>query len=195
MSTEKTWMPGLTDQWADAVRTAEAVLSTCDLDDRAKRLRAAFPEVFADDFVAATWKSGDSDDVWAEFLRVARMGGASIMATQSGVTYSGSVSAANDDYIHIGCTSIETPALWIPQWGGCDGWTATVTAPIDPTGGDPVVMAITERSISPRIMFRARDGRWVTARDAVIGAWGTEELSGITRLTPETVAELMGGAS
>lgn len=101
MSTEKTWRPGLTDQWAEAVRTAEA-----------------------------------------------------------------------------GCTT-----------------TVTATAPIDPTGGDPVVMAIIEGCISHRIMFRARDGRWVTARDAMIGAWDTAELSGITRLTPETVAELMGGAS
>ena len=193
MSTEKTWRPGLTDQWAEAVRTAEAGLSTCDLDDRAKRLRAAFPEVFADDFDAATWTSGDSDDVWAEFLRVARMEGASVIATQSGVTHSGSVSAADDDHIAIGCTSIGNPTLSIPQWGA--GWTATVTAPIDQTGGDPVVMAIIEGCISHRIMFRARDGRWVTARDAMIGAWDTAELSGITRLTPETIAELMGGAS
>ena len=194
MSTEKTWLPGLTGQRAEAVRTAEAGLSNCNLDVCAKRLRDAFPEVFADDdFVTATWKPGDSDDVWAEFRRVARMEGASIMATQSGVTYSGSVAAANDDHISIRCTSIGNPTLSIPQWGA--GWTATVTAPIDPTGGDPVVMAIIEGCISHRIMFRARDGRWVTARDAMIGAWDTAELSGITRLTPETIAELMGGAS
>ena len=157
-------------------------------------IRNAFPEAFGDP-VTATWKSGDSDDVWADLLRVARMDGASIMATQSGVTYSGLVHAVHGDRISIGCTSIGAPALTIPLWGV--DWTITVTAPkpADPTGGDPVVLARASNPDYKRVYFLAEDGTWSSVRGSFTGMWPTGRLYDIERLSAQTIAELMGGAS
>ena len=160
-----------------------------------KEIRNAFPEVFADDRVTATWKSGDSDDVWAELLRVARMDGASVVGTQSGVTYSGPVFAAHSSHISIGCTTTGRPALAITPRGA--DWTITVTAPkpVDPTGGDPVVRASLVTFVDDKkcIFFRARDGRWTGVCGSERGTWGTAELAEIERLSAQTIAELMGG--
>ena len=161
-----------------------------------KEIRNAFPEVFADDRVTATWKSGDSDDVWAELLRVARMDGASVVGTKSGVTYSGLAVAAHSDHISIGCTSTGGSALALAPWGV--DWAITVTAPkpVDPTGGDPVVRASLVTFVDDKkcIFFRARDGRWTGVCGSERGTWGTAELAEIERLSAQTIAELMGGA-
>ena len=115
---------GLTEVQKEAVRSIERkFLARGGL---ATEIRNAFPEAFGD-LVTATWKSGDSDETWADLLRVACMDGASVVGTQSGVTYSGPVFAAHSDRISIGCTSTGRSALAIPQWGV--DWTITVTAP------------------------------------------------------------------
>ena len=72
--------------------------------------------------------------------------------------------------------------------------------PEQPTGGDPVVRAslVTHLPSLARkkcIFFRARDGRWSRACDSERGMWGTAELADIERLSAQTIAELMGGAS
>ena len=140
--------------------------------------------------VTAKWESGDSDETWADLLRVACMDGASVVGTQSGVTHSGLVFAAQHD-----CVLVGTPGISIPPWGV--GWTVTVTAPkaVDPTGGDPVVRAsfVTLVDSQKCIFFRAQDGRWSRACDSERGIWPTDELVDIERLSSQTIAELMGG--
>lgn len=186
---------GLTEVQKEAVRSIESKFLT--RGGISTEIRKTFPEVFADDRVTATWKSGDSDDVWAELLRVACMDGASVMGTQSGVTYSGLVVAAHSDHISIGCTSTGRPALAIPHRGV--DWTVTVTAPkpVDPTGGDPVVRASLVAFVGYKkcIFFRAQDGRWSRECGSERGMWGTAELAEIGRLSAQTIAELIGGAS
>ena len=181
---------GLTKVQKEAIRSAWATLTVRGSDVSAVVLRDAFPEVFAGDLVSATWKSGDSDDVWAELLRVARMDGAHVVGTQSGVTHSGLVFAAQHD-----CVLVGTPGISIPLWGV--GWTVTVAAPkpADPTGGDPVVRASLVNFFDDKksIFFRARDGRWSRACDSERGTWTTSGLTGIERLSAQTIAELMGG--
>ena len=158
-------------------------------------IRNDIPEAFADDLVTAKWKSGDSDETWAELLRVACMEGAHVVGTQSGVTYSGLVFAAHSDSISIGYTSTGGSALVIPRWGV--DWTITATAPkpADPTGGDPVVRASLVAFVDDKqyIFFRAQDGRWSKACDPERGMWDTGQLTGIERLSAQTIAELMGG--
>ena len=116
---------GLTEVQKEAVRSIESRFLTGG--GISTEIRKTFPEVFADDRVTARWKSGDSDDVWAELLRVACMDGASVVGTQSGVTYSGPVFAAHSNHISIGCTTTGGPALAITPRGA--DWAITVTAP------------------------------------------------------------------
>ena len=185
---------GLTGVQKEAIRSAWATLTVRGSNVSAGVLRDAFPEVFADDLVSATWESGDSYDTWADLLRVACMDGASVVGTQSGVTYSGLVFAAHSDHISIGCTSTGRSALAIPQLGV--DWTITVTAPkpADPTGGDPVVEASVVGDATRRVFFRAEDGKWVTGRDCKFGVRTTENLRDVKRLSAQTIAELTGGA-
>ena len=186
---------GLTGAQKEAVRSIESKFLT--RGGISTEIRKTFPEVFADDRVTARWKSGDSDDVWAELLRVACMDGAHVVGTQSGVTYSGLAVAAHSDHISIGCTSTGSVVLAITPWGV--DWTITVTAPkpADPTGGDPVVRASLVTSVDYKkcIFFRAQDGQWSRALDSDRGMWGTTQLAEIERLSAQTIAELMGGAS
>ena len=184
---------GLTEVQKEAVRSAWAALTACGSDVSAGILREALLEVFADDLVTATWESGDSDETWADLLRVACMDGASVVGTQSGVTYSGMVFAAHSDHISIGCTSTGRPSLAITQWGV--DWTVTVTAPkpADPTGGDLVVLARAGNPDYKRVYFLAEDGTWSPVRGSFTGLWPTGRLSGIERLSAQTIAELMGG--
>ena len=186
---------GLTEAQKEAVRSAESKFLAGGR--ISKEIRNAFPEAFADDLVTVKWKSGDSDDVWAELRRVARMDGAHVVGTHSGVTYSGLVVAAHSDHISIGCTSTGRSALALTPWGV--DWTITVTAPkpADPTGGDPVVRASLVTCIDYKkcIFFRAQDGRWSRACDSERGMWDTSGLAEIERLSAQTIAELMGGAS
>ena len=190
---------GLTEAQKGAIRSAWATLTVRGHDVSAGVIRDACPEVFADDRVTVTWKSGDSDDVWAELLRVACMDGASVVGIQGGVTYSGMVFAAHSDQISIGCTSTGGPALAITPWGV--DWTVTVTVtapkPVDPTGGDPVVRASLVAFVDYKkcIFFRAQDGLWSRSCGSERGMWGTAELAEIERLSAQTIAELMGGAS
>ena len=182
---------GLTEVQKEAVRSIESkflargAIST--------EIRKTFPEAFAD-LVTVKWKSGDSDDVWAELLRVARMDGAHVVGTQSGVTYSGLAVAAHSDHIYIGCTSTGRAALALTPWVDL---TITVTAPkpVDPTSGDPVVEASVVGVASRRVFFRAEDGKWATGRDCKFGIRTTESLADVKRLSAQTIAELMGGAS
>ena len=184
---------GLTEAQKEAVRSIESKflargrIST--------EIRKTFPEAFAD-LVTVKWKSGDSDDVWAELLRVARMDGAHVVGTQSGVTYSGLAVAAHSDHIYIGCTSTGRAALALTPWVDL---TITVTAPkpVDPTGGDPVVRASLVAFVDYKkcIFFRAQDGLWSRECGSERGMWGTAELAEIERLSAQTIAELMGGAS
>ena len=77
--------------------------------------------------------------------------------------------------------------------------------PVDPTGGDPVVLARvdgdTNRRVLPRavdgkrVLFRGEDGSWSGIRGAIAGVWPTERLYDIERLSSQTIAELMGGAA
>ena len=191
---------GLTEAQKEAVRSIEGKFLA--RGGISTEIRMAFPEAFADDRVTVTWKSGDPDEKLAELLRVARMEGASVVGTQSGVTYSGLAVAAHSDHISIGCTSTGRPALAITQRGV--DWTITVTAPkpVDPTGGDPVVLASddTSRRIlgakdGKRVIFRAKDGKWAHVRGSIAGVWPTDSLADIERLSAQTIAELMGGAS
>ena len=183
---------GLTEAQKEAVRSIESKFLA--RGGISTEIRTTFPEAFADDLVAVKWKSGDSDDVWAELRRVARMDGAHVVGTQSGVTYSGLAVAAHSDHIAIGCTSTGRSALALTPWGD---WTITVTAPkpVDPTGGDPVVEARVVGDATRRVFFRAEDGKWVTGRDCKFGAWTTENLIDVKRLSAQTIAELVGGAS
>ena len=187
---------GLTEAQKEAVRSIEGKFLA--RGGISTEIRMAFPEAFADDRVTVTWKSGDSDDVWAELLRVARMDGAHVVGTQSGVTYSGlAVAAHSNNHISIGCTTTGRPALAITPRGA--DWTVTVTAPkpVDPTGGDPVVRASLVAFVDYKkcIFFRAQDGLWSRSCGSERGMWGTAELAEIERLSAQTIAELMGGAS
>ena len=185
---------GLTEAQKEAVRSIESKFVT--RGGISTEIRKTFPEAFADDLVTVKWKSGDSDDVWAELLRVARMDGAHVVGTKSGVAYSGLVVAAHSDHISIGCTSTGTPALALTPWAD---WTVTVTAPkpADPTGGDPVVRASIAAFADDKkcIFFRAQDGLWSRGCGSERGMWVTAELADIERLSAQTIAELMGGAS
>ena len=184
---------GLTEAQKEAVRSIEGKFLA--RGGISTEIRMAFPEAFADDRVTVTWKSGDSDDVWAELLRVARMDGAHVVGTQSGVTYSSRLPAAHSDHVSIGCTSTGRPALAITQRGV--DWTITVAAPkpVDPTGGDPVVRASLVAFVDYKkcIFFRAQDGLWSRSCGSERGMWGTAELAEIERLSAQTIAELMGG--
>lgn len=185
---------GLTEAQEEAVRSIESKFLA--RGGISTEIRMTFPDAFADDLVAVKWKSGDSDDVWAELRRVARMDGAHVVGTQSGVTYSGLAVAAHSDHIAIGCTSTGRSALALTPWGD---WTITVTAPkpVDPTGGDPVVRASLVAFVDDKkcIFFRAQDGLWSRACDSERGMWVTAELAEIERLSAQTIAELMGGAA
>ena len=156
-------------------------------------IRNDIPEAFADDLVTAKWKYGYSDEKRTELLRVARMEGAHAVAVADGVTYSGAVSEVSEvslDHIIIGGAGLTLP-LWRI------GWTITATAPkpADPTGGDPVVRASLVAFVDDKqyIFFRAQDGRWSKACDPERGMWDTGQLTGIERLSAQTIAELMGG--
>ena len=183
---------GLTEAQKEAVRSIESKFLA--RGGISTEIRNAFPEAFADDLVTVKWKSGDSDDVWAELLRVARMDGAHAVAECHGVTYSGPVDAAHSDHIAIGRTSTGRSALALTPWVD---WTITVTAPkpADPTGGDPVVRASLVAFVVDKkcIFFRAQDGRWSRGCGSERGMWGTSGLTDIERLSAQTIAELMGG--
>ena len=159
-------------------------------------LRDAFPEVFGDNIVTVTWKSGDPEEKLADLLRVARMEGAHAVAVVDGVTHSGSVEVRRDsfDYPYLAIGDAGVPRN---VWFYDPGWTITVTAPkpADPTGGDPVVLARSSNPDYKRVYFLAEDGKWVTGRDYKFGVWTTENLIDVERLSAETIAELMGGAS
>ena len=148
-------------------------------------IRNDIPEAFADDLVTAKWKYGYSDEKRTELLRVARMEGAHAVAVVDGVTYSGAVSEVDVDRIIIGA-----PGFRLPLWQ--IGWTITATAPADPTGGDPVVLAAVIYT-DKRVLFRAEDGRWSNVRGATAGVWSADSLTEIERLSAQTIAELMGG--
>ena len=152
-------------------------------------IRNDIPEAFADDLVTAKWKYGYSDEKRTELLRVARMEGAHAVAVADGVTYSGAVSEVSEvsvDHIIIGGAGLTLPLWQI-------GWTITATAPkpADPTGGDPVVLAAVIYT-NKRVLFRAEDGKWSNVRGATGGAWSTDDLTEIERLSAQTIAELMG---
>ena len=140
--------------------------------------------------MTAKWKYGYSDEKRTELLRVARMEGAHAVAVADGVTYSGAVSEVDVDRIIIGGAGLTLPLWQI-------GWTITATAPkpADPTGGDPVVRASIVAFVDDKqyIFFRAQDGRWSKACDPERGMWDTGQLTGIERLSAQTIAELMGG--
>ena len=176
---------GLTEAQKAAVRSIESKFLA--RGRISMEIRNAFPEAFGD-LVTAKWKFGDSDEKMAELLRVARMEGAHVVAVVDGVTHSGSVSKVGVDHIIIGGTGFTLPLWQI-------GWTITVAAPkpADPTGGDPVVRASLDNQKC--IFFRAQDGRWSMACDPERGMWGTGSLTGIERLSAQTIAELMGGAA
>lgn len=185
---------GLTEVQKEVVRTAWATLDVRGHDVSAGVLRDAFPDAFADDLVSARWKSGDPDEKLAELLRVAEMDGAHAVIERGGVTHSGSVEVRRD--------STDYPYLAAPYrvrfcYPGC---TITVTAPkpVDPTGGDPVVLAHGSNPSNPsnpdyrRVYFRAEDGTWSSVRGSLTGMWPTERLYDIERLSAQTIAELMG---
>ena len=178
---------GLTEVQKGAVRSIESKFLT--RGGLAMEIRNAFPEAFGD-LVTATWKYAYPYEKLAELLRVARMEGAHAVAAVDGVTHSGAVSKVGVDHIIIGGTGFTLPLWQI-------GWTVTVAAPkpADPTGGDPVVRASLVNFIDDKkyIFFRAQDGRWSRACDSERGMWGTESLTGIERLSAQTIAELMGG--
>lgn len=186
---------GLTEVQKEAVRSIEGKFLA--RGGISTEIRMAFPEVFADDRVAATWKSGDSDEKLAELLRVVRMEGAHVVATRGGVTRSGNVHHVERSFhIHLG-DAITEAIVDLSLSGSTIAATAPKPKPVDPTGGDPVVRAsiVTFVVAKKCIFFRARDGRWSRACDSERGTWGTAELAEIERLSAQTIAELMGGAS
>ena len=148
-------------------------------------IRNAFPEAFGD-LVTATWKSGDPEEVRDELLRVAEMEGAHVTATRYGATRSGNVHHVERSVrIHLGAISGEVVIDLL-----LGGWTITVTAPADPTGGDPVVLAAVIYT-DKRVIFRAEDGKWSNVRGATAGVWSADSLTKIERLSAQTIAELM----
>ena len=183
---------GLTEAQKEAVRSAESKFLAGGR--ISKEIRNAFPEVFADDLVTVKWKSGGDT---AELLRVAEMEGAHAVAVVDGVTHSGSVKvrhASGYPYLAIGGAGAQRSV-----WFYGPGLTITVTAPkpADPTGGDPVVRASIAAFADDKkcIFFRAQDGLWSRGCDSERGMWDTSELADIERLSAQTIAELMGGAS
>ena len=124
------------------------------------------------------------------------MEGAFIVAEKGGVKITGRVDHIRTppDFIRIGYGEWEF-RLADP------GWTITVTAPkpkpVDPTGGDPVVLAHGSNPSNPsnpdyrRVYFRAEDGTWSSVRGSLTGMWPTERLYDIERLSAQTIAELM----
>ena len=177
---------GLTEVQKEAVRSIESKFLT--RGGLATDIREAFPEAFADDLVTAKWEYGYSDEKRTELLRVARMEGAHAVAVVEGVTHSGAVSEVGPGLCRLGGTGFTLP-LWQA------GWTVTVTAPkpADPTGGDPVVLALAANEIKKRVLFRAEDGTWGVFRGSEQGAWITSDLAEIERLSSQAIAELMGG--
>ena len=184
---------GLTEVQKGAVRSMwRATEGFAETTDEADNLCALFPEAFPDDLATVTWKSGDSDEQRNELTRVAKMEGAHVTATRCGATRSGNVHHVERSIrIHLGATSDE---VVIDLRLG--GWTITVTAPkpADPTGGDPVVLAAVIYT-NKRVLFRAEDGKWSNVRGATAGVWSADSLTEIERLSAQTIAELMGGAS
>ena len=178
---------GLTGVQKEAVRSIESKFFT--RGGISTKIRDAFPEAFGD-LVTATWDPCDPDASPSELLRVAEMEGAHVTATRYGATRSGNVHRVERSVrIHLGIISDEVVIDLL-----LGGWTITVTAPkpVDPTGGDPVVLAV-DASAKKRVLFRAEDGNWSTFRGRAGGAWMTDDLSAIERLKPEPIAELMGG--
>ena len=118
---------GPTEVQKEAIRSAWATLDVRGHDVSAGILRGAFPEAFADDLVTAKWESAEDT---AEFLRVASLMGARVVAVRDGVTVTGPISS-----------HIRLAKQWL--FGLCDGgqrefdlsflddagWTITVTAP------------------------------------------------------------------
>lgn len=185
---------GLTEVQKEAVRSIESKFLT--RGGISTEIRKTFPEVFADDRVTVTWKSGDSDEKRNELMRVAKMEGAHVTATRYGATRSGNVHHVERSIrIHLGIFSGEVVVDLL-----LGGWTVTITAtapkPVDPTGGDPVVRAslVAFADYKKCIFFRAQDGRWSRECGSERGMWGTDELAEIGRLSAQTIAELMGGA-
>ena len=114
---------GLTEAQKEAVRSIESKFLT--RGGLATEIRNALPEAFADDLVTAKWKSSDSDEKWADLLRVACMDGASVVATRCGATRSGNVHHVERSIrIHLGLISGEVVIDLL-----LGGWTITVTAP------------------------------------------------------------------
>lgn len=188
---------GLTEVQKEAVRSIESKFLT--RGGISTEIRKTFPEVFADDRVTVTWKSGDSDEKRSELMRVAKMEGAHVTATRYGATRSGNVHHVERSIrIHLGIFSDEVVVDLL-----LGGWTVTVTItvtapkPVDPTGGDPVVRASHVTFVDDKkcIFFRAQDGLWSRACGSERGMWSTAELAEIERLSAQTIAELMGGAS
>ena len=184
---------GLTEAQKEAVRSIESKFVT--RGGISTEIRKTFPEAFADDRVTVKWKSGGDT---AELLRVAEMEGAHAVAEWHGVTHSGPAKVRRDavDYQYLAIGDAVAP---YHLWFHYPDWTITVTAPkpADPTGGDPVVRASLVSCIDYKkcIFFRAQDGRWSRACDSERGMWDTSGLADIERLSAQTIAELMGGAS
>ena len=75
-------------------------------------------------------------------------------------------------------------------------WVWSPSRSTEAAAGDPVVEAtLGAGDATWRVFFRAEDGKWVTGRDCKFGVWTTENLIDVKRLSAETIAELMGGAS
>ena len=183
---------GLTEAQKGAVRSIESKFLT--RGGIATDIRNALPEAFADDLVTAKYSSGDPEEVRDELLRVAEMEGAHAVAKGRGVTHAGSVEVRRGT---TGCPFLtlgnETDSYHVLF--SRPGWTITVTAPkpADQTGGDPVVLALVADEIKKRVIFRAEDGTWAAFRGSDQGAWITSDLAEIERLSPQAIAELMGG--
>ena len=185
---------GLTEAQKEAARSTESKFLAGGR--ISKEIRNAFPEAFADDLVTVKWKSGDSDEKLAELLRVTEMEGAHAVAEGHGATHSGPAKVRRDAVETLAIGDAVAPYhIWFYD----PGWTITVTAPkpADPTGGDPVVRASLVAFVDYKkcIFFRAQDGRWSRECGSERGMWGTAELAEIGRLSAQTIAELMGGAS
>ena len=178
---------GLTEAQKEAVRSIESKFFT--RGGLAADIRDAFPEAFGD-LVTATWDPCDPDASPSELLRVAEMEGAHVTATRYGATRSGNVHHVERSVrIHLGIISDEVVIDLL-----LGGWTITATAPkpADPTGGDPVVLAA-DIYTNKRVLFRSEDGKWSNVRGATAGVWLADNLTGIERLSAQTIAELMGG--
>ena len=177
---------GLTEVQKGAIRSAVEYSSEGDFDP----LMSAFPEVFSDDLEIAKWESGDPEEVRDELLRVAEMDGAHVTATRNGSTRSGNVHYV-ERFVRIHLGDIPNEEVIDIRLGG---WTIAVTAPkpVDPTGGDPVVLAV-DASAKKRVLFRAEDGNWSNVRGATAGVWSADSLTEIERLSAQNIAELLGG--